>query len=189
MTKFQTIVSLFTVINGLILADLFGSLHKLIKARKLVKWHWFPLLFSWNMFLYIINNWWAFTSPPKDPEEYNILHFLAYAHVEILYYLIISAALPDKIGKKGIDLKEYYYANHKYLWSLMTAILMSLQLINIIKAIEKSDPINTPNLIANIMFILFAILLILYKKYWLHATILVIYTLGAFSNISNHLFD
>lgn len=39
------------------LTDLFTSLHKLMRARKIVKWNWLPLLTSW--YLLILKNWWA----------------------------------------------------------------------------------------------------------------------------------
>jgi len=46
MSKFEIMATLITIVFGLMLADLFTSLHKLIKARKIVKWHWLPLLNS-----------------------------------------------------------------------------------------------------------------------------------------------
>ena len=44
MSKYDIVFTLFTIVYGLMLTDLFLSFHKLIRSRKKVTWHWLPLL-------------------------------------------------------------------------------------------------------------------------------------------------
>ncbi len=173
MSKFEIIATLITIVFGLMLADLFTSLHKLIKARKIVKWHWLPLLNSWYLFILILKNWWSLTSI----EEYNMIKFLAFAHILILLYLSVSIVLPDKIHKKGINLKEYYFQHHRYYWGLMAAVILISMLISIVSKLIYSSPLNIPNIIIMIIIISLNILLVISKRYWIHSVVLIFFTL------------
>lgn len=177
MSKFEILVTLFTIVYGLMLTDLFASLHKLIRARKTVKWHWFPLLASWYLFLLIIKNWWDLAIPENNLKEYSIIFFVVYAHLLLIFYLLISVVLPDKIQKKGINLKEYYFQNHRYFWGLMTAVGLISILISVIPKLIQASPLNMKNIIANIIFLLLTILLAISKRYWIHAVLLIFFAI------------
>ena len=115
MSKNDIIVTFFTIIYGLMLADLFLSLHYLIKAKEKVKWHWLPLLASWYLFLIILKNWWELYSMQNAAESMNIYFFVAYGHLSLLLFLLAFTVLPDVVEKKGIELKSYYF-NKKALY-------------------------------------------------------------------------
>ncbi|MCD4771983.1 MAG: hypothetical protein K8R41_01220 [Bacteroidales bacterium] len=177
MSKNEIVVALFTVVYGLMLTDLFASLHKLIKARKIVKWHWFPLLASWYLFLLIIKNWWDMAIPDNNLKEYSIISFVVSGHFLILLYLLVSVVLPDNIQKKGVNLKEYYFQNHRYFWGLMTVVGLISILIYVVPKLIQSSPLNMYNIIANIIFLLLTILLAISKRYWIHSVLLVFFTI------------
>lgn len=179
MSKFEIIVTLFTIIYGLMLTDLFASLHKLIRVRKTVKWNWLPLLAAWYLFILIIKNWWDLAIPEDNLKEYSIIFFVAYGHLLIIFYLLVSVALPDEIQKKGINLKEYYFQNHRYFWGLMCAVGLISVLTSVISKLLQDSPLNMHNIIANGIFLLFTILLAISKRYWLHSVILIIFIIIA----------
>lgn len=177
MSKFEIIATLLTIVYGLMMSDLFKSLHKLIRARKIVKWNWLPLLTSWYLFLIIIKNWWSMAIPKDNPEGYNIITFLAYGHLMILLYLLISVVLPDKIQKKGINLKEYYFQNHRYFWGLMAAVSLISILISLVPKLINSSPLNMPNIIAFIIYLSLTFVLVISRKYWVHSVLLILFIL------------
>jgi len=176
MTKIEIVISFFTIVYGLMLTDLFNSLHKLIRNRKIVKWHWLPLIASWYLFLQIINNWWGFLSF-NESSGFNIVYFFILAHVVILFYLSVSVILPDEIQKKGVDLKEYYFQNHSYFWGLITAISIVSLLISIIPQFIHSSHLDTIHIVVRIAFILLSGLLVFSKKYWVHSSLLIVFVL------------
>jgi len=177
MSKFEIIVTLFTIVYGLMLTDLFTSLHKLIRARKIVKWNWLPLLTSWYLFLLILKNWWAMAISGNSLEEYSILSFLAYGHLMILLYLLVSAVLPDVIPKKGVDLKEYYFQHHRYFWGLMAAVGLIPILISIVPKLIHSSSIGISNIIVFTINLMLTILLVISKRYWIHSVLVILFTL------------
>jgi hypothetical protein len=177
MTTFEIIVSLFTIVYGIILTDLFSSLHKLIKAKKRVKWNFLPLLVSWYLLLIILKNWWAMAIDGDAIKEYNFLYFLAYAHLMVLLYLLVSVVLPDEVPEEGVDLKTYYFKNQKYLYGLMIGVGVLSISINTIPQVVESAPLNIPNLIAFVVFLVLTAMLMFSKKYWLHIVLMSVFTL------------
>ncbi len=176
MSKIEIITTLVTIVFGLMLADLFTSLHKLIKARKIVKWHWLPVLNAWYLFISILKNWWSLISI----KEYSLIKFLFYAHLLILLFLAVSIVLPDKIQKNGINLKKYYFQHHRYYWGLMTAIIFLPMLYSIVLKLINSSPLNITYIIIMTMIISLNILLIISKRFWIHSVVLIFFTLMTF---------
>ena len=72
MPKYDIMITLFTIVYGLMLTDLFLSFHKLIKSRKNVKWHWLPLLAAWYLFLIILKNWWDLSSFQNSADSVSL---------------------------------------------------------------------------------------------------------------------
>lgn len=107
MSKSEIALTLFSIVYGLVLTDLFSSFHKLLRARKIVAWHWLPLLAAWYIFLLILKNWWDLAFIEDNSYLINIGFLIAYGHLLLLLFLLASSALPDKIPKNGIDLKKY----------------------------------------------------------------------------------
>ena len=143
MSKYDVVVTLFTIVYGIMLTDLFLSFHKLIRYRKIVKWHWLPLLAAWYLFLIILKNWWELAFFQESSDWMNIFYFIAYGHLLVLIFLLVSTALPDDIQKNGVELKAYYFENHRYFWGLMSTVVLVSLSIDIIKRFH-SDCIITP---------------------------------------------
>jgi len=167
------------------LTDLFFSFHKLVRARKNIKWNWLPLLASWYLFLMILKNWWDLASIHGSMDWMNVFFFIAYGHLLLVIFLLVSTALPDVIDEKGIDLKHYYFQNHRYFWGLMSTVILLSMFIALIKQINQLGPVNVGNLAAVGVFISLFVILALSKRYWVHSIILVILVVGIILEMSS----
>ena len=179
MSKNDIVITLFTIVYGLMLADLFSSFHKLVSIRKIVKWHWLPLLAAWYLFLTILNNWWGLLPAQNPTDSMSIYLFIAHGHWLFLTFLLVSTALPDVIDKNGIELKSYYFKRQRYFWGLMSSVVILSILINFFKRFHQlgSLDIICTFLTVSILPIL-TITLAISKRYWIHSTILVILVIG-----------
>lgn len=178
MSKNDIVITLFTIVYGLMLADLFLSFHRLISARKTVKWHWLPLLAAWYLFLTILNNWWGLSPHQSSTDSMNIYFFIAYGHLLFLTFLLTSTALPDVTDKNGIELKTYYFKNHRYFWGLMSSVVILSIFINFIKRFHQLDSLNISTVLAVSILPILTITLAISKKYWVHSTFLIILVVG-----------
>lgn len=177
MSKYDIAITLFTIVYGLILTDLFLSLHKLIRASKNIKWHWLPLLAAWYLFLIILKNWWDLAFFQSETDWITIFYFIAYGHLLLLIFLAVATALPDDIRSEHIDLRNYYFTNNRYFWGLMSSVLLMSQLIGIFKHyhLYNTFSLSVSQIIGSLVLLILTLLLAVTKKYWIHSVTLLLF--------------
>lgn len=117
---------LLSVWVGLGLGQLVQALHKLARYRGPVKWDWIPLTWAGLAFLWFVQTWWAYFVILQSPVWANLFAFLLPLSVFVIIYLICNSALPDisKIPEGAtVDLGAFYFAQHRYFFSLWSAVL------------------------------------------------------------------
>lgn len=183
MSHFEIAYTMITIVYGLMLTDLFASVHRLIRSRNLVKWHWLPLLASWYVFLVILKNWWGI-SFSQDAEHWNnFFSFLAYGHLLVLIYLLVSSVLPDSIPATGIDLKQYYFSNHRYFWGIMSATFLVALIISLSASLIQGNQINIINVLLNVVFLFLTLALSIWKNFWVHSIFLLFFVIEVIAEI------
>jgi hypothetical protein len=180
MSKYDIVLTFFTIMYGLMLTDLFSSLHRLIRAGKQVKWHWLPLLTAWYVFIVIIKNWWDLYSFENTTASMSVFIFIAYGHLLILFYLLVSNVFPDSVEDDSIDLKSYYFNNHRYFWGLMTSVVVISILIRFFQEIDHLNQFHLLNFVPVVVFIGLLILLIISKKYLVHSVLVILFVIETF---------
>lgn len=100
-----------------------GSLHKLLRARARVRWHWLPLAAAGLLILLTLELWWSLTSFERLPGALTIGMFLPLLAGLIVLFLLASAVLPDEVPAEGVDLRAFYFSEHRYFWSLFALLL------------------------------------------------------------------
>ena len=167
MNKFSffiTFISLFVAIG---ISDLLLSLHKLIRIRKEIKWYWLLMLWALIILLLVMNMW------------FGIYHYFDMALVNtsggffifilpIIFLLLASfAILPDK-PKPGIDLKDWYFNQKTYIFSLL---LLNFISFSVVKALQIGIQALVPlSIVTGLMAAL-----IFTKKQWIHVTIAIMF--------------
>ncbi len=176
MSKFQLIFTLFSIIYGLLLTEIFSSLHRLLRHRRVVRWHWLPLASVWFITLVMLKNWWRLSLNSSDAYWGNIVVFLGYCHLMLLMYLLVSAALPDAVPAGGVDLKVYYLANRRYFWGLflgMNAVALALVTF---KHYLAGSVVSVENLVVNGLIMALILPLMVSRRHWVHALIVTLFT-------------
>ena len=121
MSAFEYVSVMASIIIGLALVDILISLNRLIRAAGSVRWHWAAPLAALLVVMTIIQIWWSIYSP--QDAAMTIGQFLPLLVELVILFLLAAAALPDDIPPGGLDLKLYYDRNGPYFWSLFTAAL------------------------------------------------------------------
>ena len=97
-----------------------------------VFFYWPHTAMSFITFFTIILFWWT-SYPLRDlnyyPNEgWNLFTFLLYLSVPFLFFMVseIIAPQPDTYKNKEVDLKDYYYDNHKVILGLAVTLQICL---------------------------------------------------------------
>ena len=101
-----------------------------------VKFYWPHTAFSFITFFTIILFWWT-SYPLRDltyfPNEgWNLFSFLLYLGVPFMFFMVseVVAPQPETYKDKSVNLRDYYYKNHKVIlglaWSLQLLLIGNL---------------------------------------------------------------
>jgi hypothetical protein len=175
MDRAEYQITFMTFFIGLGVADLFSSLVRMLKKRALIKWHWLSLVWTAIAFMGLIIAWIAYqTMFAQDFTAYGPGFLLAISPAIFIFAFTVSV-LPHEIPEIGLNLKEYYFSNHKLVFSLafFDSVSRSVTQYFILSAKEELMPLEawTPFILLQLMLAG----LIVTKNYYYHsiATILI----------------
>ena len=169
----QTILITFVaILAGLGLRDLLQNLHRLLKFRHNVKWHWIPMVHAFAVFMVMIIFWYSIFTELNSPLTATSLGFFVWLIPVIILILIMLAVLPDQNPTAEFDLLGWYFKQRKYYFSLLCLYILSLT-INRYLLFEAKQVWYAPFFLLGFMLIalftknynyhaFFAILLLLY---------------------------
>ncbi len=186
MSAFEYTSVLASIIIGLALVDVLTSLNRLIRAGRRVKWHWAAPLATVMVVLTVIQIWWALYRP--EDTGVTIGQFLPLFAELVILFLLAAAALPDEVPAEGIDLKAYYHRNGPYFWSLFTAALGWLLLIDAIENAMNGVLLAFLNqrIIDFVVLGIFASLIFV-RRLWWHAIAILLLSSGPIGWLSRSL--
>ena len=139
MTPFEYSLVLVTIIVGLAIADLLESLHRLLRFRTSIHWHWLPLAAALLVLLTLLQFWWGFYQLGRADVWSQYGAFLLLLLQLVLMFLLACAALPDDNERDRLDLGDYYEHNRRYFWTLFALVAFTATLTNLVVA-SRHDP-------------------------------------------------
>jgi hypothetical protein len=134
---FEYLLALVSILVGLAIADPSVSVHRLLRARRSVRWDWIPLASALLVTLSLLNFWWGFYQVGQHEVWTHYWSFLVLASYLVTLFLLASAALPDDVPDIGFDLREYYRDNHRYFWSLFAVSVVFATVIMILPIYDR----------------------------------------------------
>lgn len=145
MTRFEYIVAFVSILIGIAVADLFSSLHHLLRARRRVRWHWLPLLAGASVLFGLVQTWWAFFRIGQEAALGNLFRFLVYLPQPALLFLAAASVLPDSAPEGEIDLLAHYFEERRYLYGTLALYLAYIIIADLVGAgtlISRATALN-----------------------------------------------
>lgn len=186
MTAFEYIAVLASIIIGLALVDILVSLNRLIRAGRAVRWHWAAPASAALVTMVLIQIWWSLYRPDNFPM--TIGQFLPLLVQLVILFLLAAASLPDEATPDGFELKAYYHRDGPYFWSLFTAALGWLLLVESIqKALQGEFLAFAIDRGGDWLVLLVFTSLIFVRRLWWHALAFAFLSLGPIGWLSRSL--
>jgi hypothetical protein len=104
---------------------------RLLEARTRVRLYWVHLVFTRIILVGHFQFWWLFWSS-RQVEAWSFFPFLFLLIQPIILYLIATLCFPDFSGTGKIDLKEFYYRNHRWFFGLLALLMLLIILRDIL---------------------------------------------------------
>jgi len=158
VTAFEYLLPFVSILIGLAVADLAFSLHRLLRARRRVRWDWLPLASAVLVLLLILQFWWSFYIIGRIEVWSSYGAFLLVTTSLISIFLLASAALPDEVPPEGIDLRLYYEESQAYFWTLFAVFILLSTITNAVPSLGRASLGTTalfslPNLILVVLLL------------------------------------
>ena len=173
MTAGEYVAAFASIILALAVTDLATSMHRLMRARKRVRWDWLPLAVALLILLSTVQFWWLFFEIWRAGHEFALGGFLPDFLTLLLLFFIASAALPDEVAADGLDLRAYYAENRTYFWSLFLLLAVSTTASTLL---HRANSATTASEVTrwilesgNVTLVVIAAILIATAKRWVHA--------------------
>lgn len=163
MIEKNLLISFIAILAGLGVSDLILSLHRLLRIRNQITWHWLPIVQAIISFQVMIVFWYNISSDLNSPLIKTSLGFLFWLLPLICVLLIMLAVLPDKTPKVNFNLYDWYIKNRKYYFTLYILLIITT-IVNRLFQYETKEGWYIPV----ILLFVFSALLVS-KKRWVHA--------------------
>lgn len=139
MTPFEYLLVLVSIVISLAVADIATSLHRLLRARRRVRWDWLTLAAALLVLLVIVQFWWAFYRIGQVEVWSRYGAFLLLMLSLITMFLLACAVLPDEVTER-LDLAAYYEENRRYFWTLFALVAVVAAAVKLVADLGTAAP-------------------------------------------------
>ena len=117
MSQFEFVAVLISVVTGLGMVRLLSGLAQFVGAAR--RPYWVHLVWTWNVFLYLVVFWWALWRWSTLP-QWNLLLFLFTLGYAVLLYLLSAVLYPHQESRT--DFEEIFFDNHVWFFRIMVLL-------------------------------------------------------------------
>ncbi len=156
MNPFDYLATLISIILGLGLTHLLTNVYRLIQGHRRVRFYWLSIVWASLIFLGIVQWWWGLYGQHNN-SDWTFFFYVFTLVTPVTLYLTAGLALPALEAGKQLDLRDYYYNNHRYFFSI-AAINPFLDAVrNIVQTGMFGSIAQIINLIGALLFISMAV--------------------------------
>ena len=124
MDAFSYLSVLISIIVGLAVTQVLQGFRALMLARSRVRAYWPALVWAVLVLVLCVQVWWAmFDLSQRPAARWTFLDFSLVLLQTVPLYLLAGLALPDVASERGVDLREHYYAHHRWFFLMLVLLI------------------------------------------------------------------
>lgn len=178
----EYVLGLMAIISGLAITDLVSSLHRLLRARKRVQWDWLTLVVAAFVVMALTVSWFV-TWRVNVVENYNpaFWRFFFFTLGQLVpLYLAGAAALPDEVPAEGVDLKQFYAENSRYIWGSLSAMMIMFIISMSVSQLTRGEYRAAAMVVLQTPFLLPTLVLAIVRNRRVHSILVPLTVIAAF---------
>lgn len=126
MDAFSYLSVLVSIIVGLAMTQVLQGFRGLMLARSRVRAYWPALVWAVLVLVLCVQVWWAmFDLSVRPAARWTFLDFGLVLLQTVPLYLMAGLVLPDVDAEHRLDLREHYYAHHRWFFSLLALLIIA----------------------------------------------------------------
>lgn len=120
MNPFSYLSFLTSIVLALSVTRILTGVGRLMQVRGHVHTYWVHFLWALNLFLFVVLSWWILYRW-QTQAQWTFFLFLFVLLSPTVSFLEAVLLFPDEIGD-GTDMKQHFYANHRWFFALGAAL-------------------------------------------------------------------
>lgn len=125
MDAFSYLSVLISIILGLAVTQVLQGFRGLMLARSQVRGYWPCVVWAVLVLVIAAQEWWAmYGLRVRTTSHWTFPDFGFVLLQTVPVYLLAGLALPDVDPERGVDLREHYYAHHRWFFSLLVLLIL-----------------------------------------------------------------
>lgn len=142
MSAFDYLSVLVSIILGLAITQILQGFRDLMQARTRLTLYWPSVMWAILLLVICVQEWWAMFGW-RDYANWTFFGFSLVIAQVVGTYLAAALALPDVAGDEPLDLRAYYYANHRWFFTLgALTVAVSVAKDRVLVGSWPSPPLN-----------------------------------------------
>lgn len=122
MDAFSYLSVLLSIVLGLGLTQILTALGRILRDRERVRMDWVPVCWAFLLLVVYVQVWWAMFGL-RTHRDWTFLQFTVVLAQTATLYVMAAVVLPDQIGEKGLDLRQYYDRHHRWFFGCFIGTL------------------------------------------------------------------
>lgn len=170
MDAFGYLSVLLSIVLGIGLTQILTASGRLIRHRQFVRFYWPPLLWAGVLVVIYVQTWWSMFGL-REETGWTFLAFLVVLAQTVTLYMVAALVLPEEVGDRGVDLREYYERQSAWTFGFILATLI----VSILKDLVLGGRLPRPeNLAFHVFLILMCIAAIVIRRPRFHEGLAVV---------------
>jgi hypothetical protein len=125
MDAFSYLSVLISIILGLAVTQVLQGFRGLMLARSNVRGYWPCTVWAVLVLVIAAEEWWAmYGLRVRTISRWTFPDFGFVLLQTVPVYLLAGLALPDVDSERGVDLRDHYYAHHRWFFSLLVLLIL-----------------------------------------------------------------
>jgi hypothetical protein len=123
MSQFEYIIVLISIVSGLGIVHLLRGIASFLTERDRLKPYWLHLLWTWNVFQFLVFFWW-FVWRWSQVAEWQLLLFFFILVYATMLYLLCAVLYPPVSSSSKVDFRDVYYENRAVFFLLWVTTML-----------------------------------------------------------------
>lgn len=125
MDAFSYLSVLISIILGLAVTQVLQGFRGLMLARSRVRAYWPALVWAVLVLVIAAEEWWSMYGLRVRPTSSWTFPDFAFVLLQTVpVYLLAGLVLPDVDGDRDVDLRDHYYAHHRWFFLLLVLLIL-----------------------------------------------------------------
>lgn len=166
MDEFSYLSVLLSIILGLAVTQVLSGFRGLLQSRARVRIYWPSIVLACVTLVACAQTWWAMFDL-RSYQEWTFAGFAIVLLQMISLYMLAGLVLPDFPGDQPIDLREFYFAQHRW----VGLVIVVIGFVSLAKDVVLNGTLpNALNVAFHLLFMVVAAISALTRAEWYHKT-------------------